>query len=156
MTGSWVCVDANLVIKLVVEEAYSHEASALWRTWQSNNYKISAPPLLRYEIISVLRKHVTQGFRSLQESRQALQLALAFNIQYLEPFDFHLRAFELADRLGRPVAYDTHYLALAEHLGCEFWTADERLTNAVQITLPWVKWLGQTSEEYKADNTMIG
>jgi len=151
MTDSWVCVDANLVIKLVVEESHSHEARTLWRTWQNNNYKISAPPLLRYEMTSVLRKHITRGFRTLQESRQALQLALAFNILYLEPVDFHLRAFDLADRLGRPVAYDTHYLALAEHLGCDFWTADECLANAVQSTLPWVKWLGQPFVEKKAD-----
>jgi predicted nucleic acid-binding protein len=91
--------------------------------------------------------------RTLQESRRALQLALAFGIEYLEPVDFYLRAFELADRLERPVAYDTHYLALAEHLGCEFWTADERLVNAVQGALPWVKWLGQMSIEDNADNT---
>jgi predicted nucleic acid-binding protein len=143
MTDSWVCVDANIVIKLVVEEAYSHQARTLWRIWQNEDYKISAPPLLQYEITSVLRQHVSRGLRTLQESRQALQLALAFNIQYLESVDFHMRAFELADRLGRPAAYDTHYLALAEQLGCEFWTADERLVNAVQGVLPWVKWLGQ-------------
>jgi len=143
MTGSWVCVDANIVIKLVVEEAYSDQARTLWRVWQSEDYQISAPPLLTYEITSVLRKYVSRGLRTVHESRQALQLALAFNIQYLEPVDFHLRAFELADRLGRPAAYDTHYLTLAEHLGCEFWTADERLVNAVQGVLPWVKWLGQ-------------
>jgi len=132
------------VIKLVVEETYSDQARTLWRAWQSEDYQISAPPLLKYEITSVLRKYVSRGLRTLQESRQALQLALAFNIQYLEPVDFHLRAFELADRLGRPAAYDTHYLALAEHLGCEFWTADERLVNAVHGVLPWVKWLVQT------------
>lgn len=144
MTGSWVCIDANIVIQLVIEEAYSDQARTLWRTWQNEDYQISAPPLLKYEITSVLRKYVSRGLRTLQESRQALQLALAFNIQYLEPVDFHLRAFELADRLGRPAACDTHYLALAEHVGCEFWTADERLVNAVQGVLPWVKWLGQT------------
>ena len=144
MTGSRICVDANIVIKLVVEEAYSDQARTLWRAWQNEDYQILAPPLLKYEITSVLRKYVSRGLRTLRESRQALQLALAFNIQYLEPVDFHLRAFELADRLGRPAAYDTHYLALAEHLGCEFWTADERLVNTVQGVLPWVKWLGQT------------
>jgi predicted nucleic acid-binding protein len=140
------------VIKLVVEEDYSRQARALWRTWQNNEYKISAPPLLRYEITSVLRKHVTRGLRTVQESRQALQLALAFNIQYQTPIDFHMRAFDLADRLGRPVAYDAHYLALAEHLACEFWTADKRLVNALQSRLPWVKWLGQISVEDKADS----
>lgn len=140
----WVCVDANLVIKLVVEETLSREARTMWRNWQKDGVKISAPPLLRYEITSVLRKHVTRGFRTVQESRQALQLALAFNIEYLEPVDFHRSALDLAERLERPAAYDAHYLALAEQLGCEFWTADERLTNAVQKSLPWVKWLGQT------------
>ena len=39
-------------------------------------------------------------------------------------------------------AYDAHYLALAEMLGCEFWNADERLYNTVKDELPWVKWLG--------------
>ena len=36
-------------------------------------------------------------------------------------------------------------LALAEHLGCEFWTVDQRLTHAVQSKLSWVTWLGQVS-----------
>ena len=33
---------------------------------------------------------------------------------------------------------DAHYLALAQRLGAEFWTADRRLVQAVQATLPWV------------------
>jgi predicted nucleic acid-binding protein len=145
MTDSWVCVDASLVIKLVVEEVYSHEARTLWRTWQSDDYTIAAPPLLRYEITSVCRQQARRGLRTYDESRQALQLLLALNILFLEPVDFHIRAFDLANRLNRPAAYDTHYLALAEHLDCEFWTADERLTSAVKSTLPWVKLLSQPS-----------
>lgn len=151
MTDLWVCVDASLVIKLAVEEAYSHNARTLWRTWQSDDYKIAAPPLLRYEITSVCRKHVSRGMRTYHESRQALKFLLALNIHFLEPVDFHIRAFDLAGRLKRPAAYDTHYMALAEHLACEFWTADERLINAVKSTLPWVKWLGQPSLENEAD-----
>lgn len=38
--------------------------------------------------------------------------------------------------------HDAHYLALAQTLDCEFWTADERLYNAVRDQLPWVRWLG--------------
>jgi hypothetical protein len=34
-------------------------------------------------------------------------------------------------------AYDSFYLGLAERLGCELWTADRRLRNAVD--LPWVR-----------------
>ncbi len=40
-------------------------------------------------------------------------------------------------RLNRAAAYDSFYLALAESLGCELWTADQRLHNAVD--LPWVR-----------------
>lgn len=141
--NSWVCVDASFVVKLVVEEAYSAETRALWRAWLHEGCSIAAPPLLRYEVTSVLRKHVTRGLRTVMESRQALEIALSFDIQYLEPANFHRRAFDWADSLGRPAIYDTHYLALAEYLACNFWTADERLVNAVQNTLAWVKWLGQ-------------
>ena len=137
-----VCIDASLLVKIVVEEPYSDQARALWHNWQQEVGQPCAPPLLRYEVTSVLRKHVSRGFRTVEESRQALLRALAFDIQYLEPPNFHQRAFDMAVLLNRPVTYDTHYLALAEYLDCEFWTADERLVHAVQSALPWVKWLG--------------
>jgi predicted nucleic acid-binding protein len=143
MPNSWVCVDASLLVKIVVEEPYSRQARAVWRIWQDEGRVAAAPPLLRYEVTSVLRKHVARGLRSLEESRQALERALVFDIRYLEPPNFHQRSFDMAHRLNQPVTYDAHYLALAEYLACEFWTADERLANAVQGTFPWVKWLGQ-------------
>ena len=49
----------------------------------------------------------------------------------------------LAARFNRPAAYDAHYLALAEMMNCEFWTADRRLFNVVKDELPWVRWLGK-------------
>jgi predicted nucleic acid-binding protein len=137
MTNSWVCVDANLVIKIVVKENFSPEIRVLWRNWLNEERKIAAPPLLRYEVASVLRKQVVRGIRTADENRQALKEAMALDIQYIEPPDFHQRAFDMAAHLGRPAAYDTHYLALAEYLDCDFWTADERLVNAVKIKLPW-------------------
>jgi len=58
-------------------------------------------------------------------------------MRYGEP-DLHWRAVELAARFSLAAAYDAHYLALAEHLGGEFWTADGRLARMVQASLPWV------------------
>jgi len=149
MTTSWVCVDASLVVKLVVEEVDSREARALWQNWQNEGRHIAAPPLLRYEVTSVLRKHVVRGFRTAAESQQALALALAFDIDYLEPVNLHQWALDLAERLNRPAAYDSHYLALAEYLGCEFWTADQRLVNSIHGKLPWAKWLGEHESSRK-------
>ena len=142
MTNSWVCIDASLLVKIVVEEPYSSQARALWRAWQQEGREIAAPPLLRYEVTSVMRKHVARGLRTVEESRGALDRALAFDVQYLEPPDFHQRSFDLSNRLDQSTTYDAHYLALAEYLACEFWTADKRLVRAVKDTLSWVKWLG--------------
>jgi predicted nucleic acid-binding protein len=45
----------------------------------------------------------------------------------------------LAERFSLPAAYDAHYLALADWLGGEFWTADRKLVRAVEDELPWVR-----------------
>ena len=51
------------------------------------------------------------------------------------------RGWKIAKEFNRLRTYDTAYLALAELETCEFWTADERLYNAVKHKLNWVKWL---------------
>ena len=53
--------------------------------------------------------------------------------------DLHWRALELAERFSLPAVYDAPYLALAEGLGGEFWTADGALARTVQPAMPWVR-----------------
>ena len=49
-------------------------------------------------------------------------------------------AFDWAGKLGHSRVYDGLYLALAERLGAEFWTADKRLARAAeQLGLSWVR-----------------
>ena len=136
--NSWVCVDANLVLKLVLQEADSHKASALWHLWLEQDYRPVAPYLLPIELTAVLRKHVYRGTTSASCGREALDRAFALEIVLLTYANLNRRAWQLAEMLNRPTAYDAHYLALAEWLDCDFWTADRRLFNTAAPALPWV------------------
>ena len=142
MSRSPVCVDANIVVGLVTTEAQSEKALALWTAWMSRNIEVIAPALLRYEVASALRRKVVRGVMSLQDARRALKEALSLDIELLDPPELPLSAFDLADRLNRPATYEAHYLALAEISEAEFWTADERLFNAVRERFPRIHWLG--------------
>ena len=137
------CVDACLALKLVLGEEDSPKAIALWNHWIDENITVTAPPLLAYEVTSVLRTKVYRGLLTAEAGEEAFQVIHAQGIHYLSPANLHIRAWELAKRLNRPAAYDAHYLALAEILGCELWTADQHLYNAAAGTLPQIRCLGE-------------
>jgi len=147
MPKSPVCVDANVVIALVTAEHFSRGALVLWQEWLTKGYQPCAPLLLRYEITSALHRKALDGRMSREDAGQALAKALACDIRYLDPVDINVRAFDLAARLKRSATYDSHYLALAEHLDCCLWTADERLYNATKDQFPRIRWLGDYPSE---------
>lgn len=144
MPNSPVCVDASIVVALVTPESQSEQALALWAVWMSRDVEVIAPHLLRYEVASALWRKAARGLMQIEDARQALSVALSLDITFLDPPELPLRAFDLADRLNRPTTYDMCYLALTEIVGGEFWTADERLFNAVRETFPAIHWLDET------------
>jgi predicted nucleic acid-binding protein len=94
--------------------------------------------LLTYEVSNALYRYHRADMMTLATVRLALKAALALPVRlYGEPA-LHHRARDLAARFALPAAYDAHYLALADWLGGEFWTADRRLGGVVQEDLPWV------------------
>lgn len=142
MPRSPVCVDASIVVALVTPETQSDEALALWAEWMQAGVEVIAPALLRCEVASALWRKVVRKVMALEDARRSLQEALSLGIEFLDPPELLVLAFDLAARLQRPAAYDAHYLALAELVKAEFWTADERLYNAVRDKLPYIRWLG--------------
>jgi predicted nucleic acid-binding protein len=127
-----------LVLKLAVPEEDSERAQERWEQWAQQGTEVVAPPLLWYEVTSVLRNQAHRGRLTLDESSEALEALLSLNISILSPADLHRTAWELATRLDQPTAYDAHYLALAQELDCPFWTADHRLYQATRDTQPGV------------------
>ncbi len=143
--NSQVCIDVNLVLKLVLVEEDSPKAQHLWDTWVDADIRIVAPPLLAFEGTSVICNKMQRGLVPPGEAGLMFKAFHLLGVRLLYPDGLHETAWELAKRFNRPQAYDSHYLALAEILGLELWTADKRLYNAVKHDLSWVKWLGDYS-----------
>ena len=106
---------------------------------------IQAPALLTYEVANALFQRVRKGEMTADRARQALEDVLfpELMLNFIEYTEISKRAIILAQQYNLPATYDAHYLALAEHEKCEYWTADSRLCNAVKAKLPWVHQLSE-------------
>jgi predicted nucleic acid-binding protein len=151
MKDSLVCADANLALKVVLHEHDSTPARKLWETWRVQGVRVIAPSLWAYEVTSAIRKQVYRGLLDPDVEMDTFDAIHQLPVLLMRPIGLHQRASELARYLNRPVAYDAHYLALADMADCPFWTADERLFNTVRDELDWVRWLG----DYQADAPMV-
>ena len=143
---SWAVVDSGILLATVLIEQYSKEAKALIKSLTEQQMQIAVPVLFRYEIVAVLRKQVYRGTLTAEEGINNYLLLLAQPVQAMVDDALLRRGYELAAQFNRPTAYDSQYLAVAERLGCEFWTVDERLYNTLTMHLSWVKWLGNFKE----------
>ena len=89
-----------------------------------------------------MRKVVYQQRITHEQGRGMLARLLMYPIEFHEDDALLKSAYELADQYNRPRANDAQYLALAQRLSCEFWTADERMFNAVEDKFTDIRWLG--------------
>jgi len=138
-------VDANLVAALVLPLPCSNQATQKIVAWKRAGLELLAPVLLEYEIVAILRKAVVAQWLTTDLAVEAVGQILTLNIRCLAPTaHLHERALRWADRLGLSIAYDAHYLALAEQEGIELWTADRRLAHgSLQAGAHWVHWIGE-------------
>lgn len=138
MPNSTICVDASLIIRLLLSGEYASPVAVLWKAWHEAGSLIVAPTLIHYEVSNALRRYVVLGELLSEEAAEALEATLQLGIALHGDAALHRRALALAKHLELSTAYDAHYLALAERLGAEFWTADHQLVNTVSSVLPWV------------------
>lgn len=137
-----IILDSGILIASVFPETLTPQAQQLIRQLQDENITLHAPTLLRYEVVAVSHKAVYQGRVTAEEGLRARNRLLAYPVTLHFNNDLLRRGYELAAEYNRPTAYDAQYLALAEQLSCAFWTADERIFNAVKARLKNVRWLG--------------
>ncbi len=139
--SSWICLDASWVVQFVLGASRQSPLPALWQTWHTTGYALAAPTLLYYEVGNALYRYVRRGDLSPEDAAQALDIALEMQVSLHGDADLHRRAMVMARQFALPAVCDAHYLALAERLGAQLWTADRRLHQAVSATLTWVRCL---------------
>lgn len=142
MSG-FAVVDASLVFKWLVREEYTDKALGILRMWHDEEITPVAPHLLPFEVSNALHKRVTRGELSVEAAVDLIGNLLTSQIELHQPWNLHGKALEMASRFGQGAVYDAHYLALAENLGCELWTADERFHRSVGQDLDHVHWIGE-------------
>jgi predicted nucleic acid-binding protein len=134
-------VDASFTFRLVLPGPEQDRFRLLVDGWLRDGYELHAPTLWVYEMTSALCKVVRFGELTPAEGRHSLALAQTLGIQLMPPDIDQVRtAFDWTLRLDRAAAYGSFYLALAESLRCDLWTADRHLCNAVEQS--WVRWAG--------------
>lgn len=75
------------------------------------------------------------------EARNAFTILDAAPVEIVELPGVRQRAREITKQFNQRYVYDVTYAALAESLGCEFWTADKTFYDAVKTVLTFVKYL---------------
>lgn len=134
-------VDASVVLKWQLDdEQYIPQAIALRDDFYARGaIKAIAPYLLTYEIVNGVATATRQKRIQSNMAVEAMGNLLALGVEQraVEP----QRMLELALRYNLS-AYDAAYLALAESEGCELWTGDKSLYQAVKDELSRVKWIG--------------
>ena len=133
-------LDSNICASLVLPLPYSNQALRYINTWKTAKDELIVPMLWEYEVVSILRKAVFGKVLRPDQARDSLQRIFALNPTRIAPTaELHQQTMEWAARLNQASAYDAHYLAVAEAMNAEFWTADGRLcSRAQQLGLDWV------------------
>ncbi|MCI0555071.1 MAG: type II toxin-antitoxin system VapC family toxin [Anaerolineae bacterium] len=130
------CVDASVIVRHVTTKAVTD----LWESWMQAEARIVAPSLLYYEVTNGLYRYQKAGILPPEAIEKALTAALVLPIELVSNVELHSRAKDAAVKFNLPATYDAHYLALAEWMDIELWTADMKLINTLKpYKLGWVK-----------------
>ncbi len=142
MAGSSAVLDASIALNVVLRGPLAVECRALLLLLVGDGLDLVAPTLWAYETTSGICRAAYLRQVVAEDARDALEAIQDLRVRLVPPDHAQgRRALDWTLRLGRGAAYDSFYLALAESLRCDLWSADRRLVGAAN--LPWVRWAGE-------------
>ena len=144
-TQDLIVVDASLAFKWLVVEEDSGKADAILAQWNDQGARLAAPYFMVAEVANALHRRVIEETLSMVEAIALMDdlLSPELGLELHSPSGLHQRGLELASLLRQPAVYDCIYLALAETLNGELWTADRTFFRAAGSEFSNVRWLGE-------------
>ena len=140
-SDSLICVDASVIAKWLLAESDTDRALGLYADATRRGDRLLAPSYFAAEASSAIYKQLQQGNLQLDEALPLVERVELLPIVTLSPPGLPLRAFEIATQFNLKWIYDAFYVALAEIVGCDLWTADEKLHESVSGAFPNVRLL---------------
>lgn len=135
-------VDASVALKWQLDDEEDVDAARALRDdfIVQNTVSLSAPTLFRYEITNGIWAAALRARLKPAIARQALRNLLDCDVEAHEPDPERVLDLALKHKVA---AYDAAYLAVAEALGADLWTADRPLYKATKESLGFVRWIGE-------------
>jgi len=135
-------VDASVVAKWFLPEAYKDKAEQLLRDFLDEKVELTAPDLIVSEVGSLLwkRSMKLKDISPIQAGEIYVNF-LALNLPLRPSPTIATAALKLATDKNHSI-YDMLYIALAEQSACELVTADEKLMNKFGTIFTCLRWVG--------------
>lgn len=137
-SASQLVVDSSFIVRLLTRYPQSRYAT-LWREWELSGVAVTAPSIITYEVTNAIWQYEQAGDLSTDAAVRSLNRLNLLSIHLISTGEMHVRALEIVRRFPERKAYDPHFVALADLLGCELWTSDKKLYNRLSRHLTWVR-----------------
>lgn len=136
-----ICVDASVAFKWLVpfDEERVELALALLADHLARREELVAPPLIWGEIANSLHQRVRNERLTFDWAADTLEDFLTLPLIIDAHETLYQDALRIASEFRLPAIYDAQYVALAQYAGCDLWTDDHKLIQAVQNDLPFVR-----------------
>jgi predicted nucleic acid-binding protein len=144
-TSRMIVVDANIAVRAVIHGESAAFYLSRFEKWREDHVPVFAPAFWEAEVVSAIRQYVYRKEIISSEAHEAVDAFFHLRVEIV-PHDKELcrRALDWAEAIGQSKVYDSLYLALAERLHADFWTADKKLADAARAAgATWAHWAGE-------------
>ncbi|MFA0751661.1 MAG: hypothetical protein SLRJCFUN_002064 [Candidatus Fervidibacter sp.] len=136
-----VVVNASVSVKWFnTNEPYAHQARTLLQDFLDGRVELHVPELWFYEMAQAISRAINRSVLTETEGVAAVALIGRLGLR-VHPNPSWQLVFTFA-RQNRIQVYDAVYVLLASELGCDLWTADEKLVKGIFAVCPFVRFIG--------------